>query len=86
MRPSPRYANQWGWQRPGADFASYDRLMIDAVLINLIPDSPGRSLDQEMMRRIAGSLRDGLVRNIEPYYDVVKTGGAHTMRCFHPIA
>lgn len=80
MKPSPRYANQWGWQRPDADFAGYDRLMIDAVLIHLVKDSPGRSLDQEMMGRIATSLRDGLVRNIEPYYDVVKTGGAHTMR------
>lgn len=80
MKPSVRYPNQWGWQRPDADFASYDRLVIDDVLINLIKDSPGRSLDQEMLRKIAVSLRDGLVANIEPYYDVVKTGGAHTMR------
>ena len=80
MKPSPRYANQWGWQRPDADFASYDRLIIDAVLINLIKDSPGRSLDQDLLRRTAESLREGLVASIEPYYDVVKTGGAHTLR------
>jgi hypothetical protein len=80
MKPSPRYANQWGWQNPDADFASYDRLVIDAVLINLIKDSPGKSLDQDQLGKIAASLRDGLVANIEPYYEVVKTGGAHTMR------
>jgi hypothetical protein len=80
MKPSPRYENQWGWQRPDADFASYDRLVIDDVLVNLIEDSPGRSLDQDLMRRTAADLRDGLVRNIEPYYEIVKTGGAHTMK------
>ncbi len=80
MKPSTRYANQWVWQRPDADFASYHRLVIDAVLIDLLKDSPGRDLGQEMLRKIAESLRDGLVASIEPYYEVVPKGGAHTMR------
>jgi hypothetical protein len=80
MKPSTRYENQWGWQRPGTDFGTYDRLVIDTVLIHLVPDSPGRSLDQEMLRKLAVGLRDGLARNIEPYYDVVEAGGAHTMK------
>ncbi len=80
MTPSTRYPNQWGWQRPEADFASYDRLVIDAVLIDLVKDSPGRDLGQDMLRKIAESLHDGLVASIEPYYEVVTTGGAHTIR------
>jgi hypothetical protein len=80
MTPSPRYANQWGWQRPDTDFGSYDRLVIDAVLINLVKDSPGRALDQELLKKVAVGLHDGLVSNIEPYYHVGSTGGAHTMK------
>jgi hypothetical protein len=80
MKPSTRYADQWGWQNPDADFAGYDRLVIDPVLIQLVKDSPGEALGQDALRKIAVSLRDGLAASIEPYYEVVKTGGAHTMR------
>jgi len=80
LKPSTRYANQWGWQRPDADFADYDRLVIDTVLINLVKGSPGEALGQDALRDIAKSLHGGLVASIEPYYDVVSLGGAHTMR------
>ena len=80
MKPSPRYTNQWGWQRPDTDFAAYDRLVIEPVLIHLMEDSPGHALGPAALSRIAESLREGLVASIEPYYEVVTTGGAHTMR------
>jgi hypothetical protein len=80
MKPSERYANQIGWQNPGADFADYDRLVIDPVLIQLVKKSPANDMDPAALRKVAESLRTGLVASIEPYYDVVKTGGAHTMR------
>ena len=80
MKPSTRYANQWGSKRPDADFASYDRLVIDPVLIHLLEESPGHALGPAAIRKIAEGLRGGLVASIEPYYAVVTAGGAHTMR------
>lgn len=80
MTPNPRYPNSWGWQHPGADFADYDRLVIDPILIQLIKKSPGNDIDDLQLRQIAQNFRAGLVEAIEPYYEVVKTGGAHTLR------
>lgn len=80
MKPSERYANQMGWQNPGADLADYDRLVIDPVLIQLIKGTQANDMDPAALRTIAESLRAGLVASVDPYYDVVKTGGAHTMR------
>lgn len=80
MKPNPRYPNAWVWQHPGADFADYDRLVIEPVLIQLIKKSPGHELDGTQLRRIAQDFHAGLVEAIEPYYEVVRTGGAHTLR------
>ncbi len=80
LKPSTRYVNQWGWQRPDADFASYDRLVIEPVLIHLVKGSPGEALGQDALHGIATGLHAGLVASIEPYYEVVPRGGAHTMR------
>jgi hypothetical protein len=54
--------------------------VIEPVLINLLKDSPGHALGPAALRKIAENLRGGLVASIEPYYEVVTTGGAHTMR------
>jgi len=80
MKPNPRYPNAWIWQHPEADFADYDRLVIEPILIDLIKKSPGHELGDRKLREIAQNFHKGLVEAIDPYYDVVKAGGAHTMR------
>jgi hypothetical protein len=80
MKPSPRYPNAWLWQHPGADFSDYDRIVLEPILIDLIKKSPGHDLGDAKLRQIAQDFHKGLVAAIDPYYDVVKAGGAHTMR------
>jgi len=80
LEKSDRYEDSWSWRRPGTDFTEYDRFVIEPVLVNLIPDSPARDFDPAEIRRITEDLRAGLVAAIEPYYAVVRRGGAHTLR------
>jgi hypothetical protein len=80
FRPNPERPGTWLWTKPGVDLRSYDDLLIEEVRVQPTPGSAFAALPEADRAAAAGALRDALVRTVAPYYDVVETPTAHTLR------
>jgi hypothetical protein len=80
FRENPQRPGMWVWTKPGVDLRSYDDLLIEDVRLQPTPGSPFAALAASEQQAAATSFHATLVRTVGPYYDVVTTPGAHTLR------
>lgn len=64
------------FQKPGADLASYRKVLIDPIEIWVAPDSEYQGLDADESKKITDALRQALLNELEPDYQVVDEPGA----------
>lgn len=80
FRPSPLHAGTWTWTRPGVDLRAYDDLLIEPVRAEPAAGAAFAALPAAEQAAAAQALHAALLRAVAPYYDVVQTPGAHTLR------
>jgi hypothetical protein len=80
LLPHPNYAGSWIWQKPGADFSQYSRILIDPVEVRLLEKAEAQTVPAEMTAKCAEALGRILHDTVSPYYDVVKEAGPRTLR------
>jgi hypothetical protein len=80
LLPNPNHHGSWLWQKPGADFGDYDKLLIEPVEVRLAQSAEARRIPAEMTAKAAAAFTRILNESISPYYDVVKEAGPHTLR------
>jgi hypothetical protein len=68
------------WFEPETDFTAYDRLLIDATEVSLVPGAAASSVDPAVLRSLAVEFRDALVRVVDPYYCVLEAPAPRTLR------
>ena len=75
----PDRDNTMFWEKPDTDFADYDELMIDNVVLYLNPNSEAK-LTPDQVAKGTKAFRDILVESVDPYYEVVDKPGPHVLR------
>jgi hypothetical protein len=80
LLPNPNHPGSWRWLKPGVDLGEYDKLIIDPVEVRLTPGADAQIVPPEMSARAAEHLTLVLNRTIDPYYEIVKQPGPHTLR------
>ncbi|MHC4932741.1 MAG: DUF3313 domain-containing protein [Planctomycetota bacterium] len=80
LKKNKNHEHAWGWQNDAIDLRDYDRLIIDPVQVKLLPESQGHELSDETLRKVASAFRNILIEAVEPYYNVVSSGGPGVLR------
>ncbi len=79
-RENPQRPGTWVWTKPGIDLRSYDDLLIEMVLVQPAAGSTFAALPEAQRAAAAQALHAAVLKTVAPYYEVVETPGAHTLR------
>ncbi len=63
------------YRKPGVDTSAYKKVLIDPIEIFVADDSEYKGLDPDESKTIADTLRQSLIRALEPDYPVVDSPG-----------
>ncbi len=77
---NPERPGTWVWTKPGVDLRSYDDLLIEAVRVQPAAGSTFAALPESQRAAAAQALHAAVLKTVAPYYEVVETSGAHTLR------
>ena len=76
FEPDKDFPGTMIYQKPGVNLAAYSKVLIDPIEIWIAPDSKIKGLDADESKEIADTLRQELVKELEPDYPVVNEPGA----------
>ena len=68
------------WLKPGADFAKYNKFMVDYPVFALAPESEYKGIDGDEMKTLADNASKGLIEGISKEYTVVSEPGPDVVR------
>jgi hypothetical protein len=75
MKPIPDMPGAWHWNKPDADFKSYDKALLTYIEIFIAPDSEYKGIDADQMKILADSMRAVMTDALEPDTPVVSKAG-----------
>ncbi len=68
------------WVKPGADFAKYDKLMVDNVLFYFAEDSESKAIDAEKMKELSDIFNQEFVQTLKDKVPIVAEPGPGVAR------
>ena len=71
LEPGPPGGVRMRWLKPGVDFSTYHRLMLDPVVFFFAPDSEYKGMDPQELKGLAGAFRRRLVDSLKKGYPIV---------------
>ena len=80
LEASPVVQGALRWQSDGADFAGYDKVMLDRVQFFLAEDAAYKGIDPAELAAVGASLLVRVTEALEPDYPVVDTAGPGVLR------
>lgn len=75
MTPIPDMPGGWAWNKPGTNFASYDKVLLTYIEIFIAPDSEYKGIDADQMKILSDSMRAVMTEALEPDTPVVSKAG-----------
>jgi hypothetical protein len=80
LEPGPEGGAKMRWLKPGADFARYDKVMLDSVVFYLADDSEYKGIDGNEMKELADSFNLMTVNALKDKYPIVSEPGPDVLR------
>jgi hypothetical protein len=80
LKPGPEGGVKMRWLKPGVDFATYDKLMVDSVIFFLADDSQYKGIDPQEMKELADGFNKELAAALQAKYPIVTEPGPGVMR------
>jgi hypothetical protein len=80
LAPGPQDGAKMRWVKPGADFAKYNKIMLDSVLFALANDAENKAIDPEVMKDLQEKCNLALVNAFKGKYPLVSEPGPDVAR------
>ncbi|NCC26237.1 MAG: DUF3313 domain-containing protein, partial [Deltaproteobacteria bacterium] len=80
LEPGPPGGAKMRWFKPGADFAKYDKVMLEGVVFYFSPDSEDTRIDAEEMKEISDACNLAVAQAIQEGYPIVAQPGPDVIR------
>ncbi len=80
LAPGPEGGAKLRWLKPGADFAKYNKLMLDSVIFFFDDESEYKGMDANELKELADGFNQELVNTLNPHYPIVAEPGPDVLR------
>ena len=80
LQPDPEDESLLWWEKKNVNWKSYNRLMIDPVVIYLHPDAKNRQIDPAVLKELTDYFRNTVILEVQDAYPVVDKPGPDVLR------
>ncbi len=80
LKPDPKFDGAHRWQDPSADLASYNKFIIDPVLIHFAPNAKGATMDPKDLAELTTFARKTFADKLAKNFQIVSQAGPGTLR------
>jgi hypothetical protein len=80
LGPGPKEGAKMRWIKPGADFAKYNKVMLDSVVFALAENAENKTIDPEAMKDLQEKCNLALANAIKEKYPIVSEPGQDVAR------
>ncbi len=80
FEPGPKGGADLVYVKPAVDWESYDKIMIDPIVIWYHPDAQYKGINPTELQQLADYFKAALIENLEDAYSIVDTPGPDTLR------
>ena len=80
LKPGPEGGGKLRWLEPSANFAKYNKFMIDSVIFYFADDSEYKGIDPQEMKDLADAFNKQIVAAFKDKYVIVAEPGPDVMR------
>jgi hypothetical protein len=80
LEPGPEGGAKMRWLKPGVDFSSYDKIMLESVIFYFAEDSESKRIDALELKDLADACNLALVNTLKDSYPIVGQPGPGVLR------
>lgn len=80
LKPGPEGGAKLRWLKPGVDFKTYDKFMVDSVIFYFSDQSKYKGIDPQVMKEMADSFNKEIVAALKDKYPIVAEPGPDVAR------
>lgn len=80
LKPDPKFDDMLRWQDSSANLASYDKFIIDPVLLHFAPNAKGIGIDPSDLAELTAFAHKTFVDKLSKDFKVVSSPGPDTLR------
>ena len=80
LEPGPKDGAKQRWLKPGVDFKTYDKFMVDSVIFYLADASENKGIDGNEMKKLTDAFNLAMVNALKDHYPIVSEPGPDVAR------
>lgn len=80
LTPGPEGGAKLRWTKPGTNFSTYNKFMVDSVVFYFADDAEYKAIDPQDMKELADGFNKAIVEAMKDKYPIVSEPGPDVMR------
>jgi len=80
LKPAPDGSNAMAWRKPGVDFKTYDKIIVERINFFYKDDAEYKGIDPTELKALADYFHDSFMKNVSSAYPSVTEPGSRVLR------